>query len=204
MADETDDPEIADAARAHGAEVPFLRPVEFARDDSPDLEAFRHALEWLREHEARVPELVVQLRPTGPVRNVALIDAAIEKMLADPHADSLKSVSRPTESPYKMWQADGAYLQPLLTLDGVPEPHTQPRQRLPQVFWQNGYVDIIRPRTVLEQNLMYGHVVLPFLVEEKMHELDYRSDIAPIEKALAEKIHAPVGVPTAQDERHSV
>ncbi len=200
----TDDPEIADSARAHGAEVPFMRPAEFARDDSTDLEAVRHALEWLRDHEGHVPELVVQLRPTGPVRDVALIDAAIEKMLADPAADALKSVSRPSESPFKMWRAEGPYLQPLLTVPGMDEPHAQPRQRLPQVFWQNGCVDIIRPRTVLDQNLMYGRTVLPFVIEGKIHELDYAGDIAPLEAALRAQRSGPQAEAAPREERHSV
>src|SRR4249919_39335 len=64
----TDDPEIASVARACGAEVPFMRPAEFAQDLSTDLEVFRHALTWLREHERYECGLVVHLRPTGPVR----------------------------------------------------------------------------------------------------------------------------------------
>jgi N-acylneuraminate cytidylyltransferase len=199
----TDDAEIAAVAREYGAETPFLRPPEFAQDDSTDFVAFRHALEWLREEENYHPELVVQLRPTGPVRDAALIDAAIEKMIADPAADALKSVSRPSESPFKMWRTDGAYLRPLVNVSGIDEPHTQPRQRLPQVFWQNGYVDVIRPRTVLEQGLMYGHTVLPFMIEGKIHELDYLSDIAPLEAALAAQLAGETPT-TEAEERHSV
>ena len=70
----TDDEEIARVARDHGAEVPFMRPPEFALDLSPDIDVFRHALTWLRDNESYVPELVVHLRPTGPVRRIELID----------------------------------------------------------------------------------------------------------------------------------
>jgi N-acylneuraminate cytidylyltransferase len=199
----TDDAEIAAVAREHGAETPFLRPPEYAQDDSTDFVAFRHALQWLREEQNYTPELVVQLRPTGPVRDVALIDAAIDKMLTDPAADALKSVSRPSESPFKMWRTDGSYLRPLVTVPGIDEPHTQPRQKLPQVFWQNGYVDVIRPRTVLEQGLMYGHTVIPFMIEGKIHELDYLSDIAPLEAALAAQLAGEAPGATTE-ERHSV
>ena len=66
----TDDPEIADVARGLGAEVPFLRPSEFAQDLSPDIDVFRHALTWLRDRQGYQCELVVHLRPTGPVRRV--------------------------------------------------------------------------------------------------------------------------------------
>src|SRR5262249_25075379 len=67
----TDDDEIARVAAEHGADVPFRRPAQFATDFATDLEVFRHALEWLAEEEDYVPELVVHLRPTGPVRELA-------------------------------------------------------------------------------------------------------------------------------------
>ena len=59
----TDDEEIAAVAREHGAETPFLRPAEFAQDNSTDLPLFEHALKWLEEVEGYRPEVVVQLRP---------------------------------------------------------------------------------------------------------------------------------------------
>ena len=67
----TDDPEIAAAARAAGADVPFLRPAELAQDTSEDWPVFVHALDWLQEHEQWVPDVIVNLRPTSP-----LVDAA--------------------------------------------------------------------------------------------------------------------------------
>jgi CMP-N,N'-diacetyllegionaminic acid synthase len=180
----TDDPEIAKVAREFGAEVPFLRPAEFAQDLSPDIDAFRHALQWLRDHERYECELVVHLRPTGPVRRVELIDQAIASIMHHPEADSLRSVSWPTQTPYKMWRIVGGLLQPLMAIEGVAEPYCLPRQALPEVFWQNGYVDIIRPRVVLEQGMMHGRKILPFVIEEPTLELDYADSIAAVEAAL--------------------
>ncbi|MEW6657711.1 MAG: acylneuraminate cytidylyltransferase family protein [Thermodesulfobacteriota bacterium] len=180
----TDDEEIAGIARQCGAEVPFLRPPEFAQDLSPDLDAFRHALTWLQQHENYTCELVVQLRPTGPVRRVELIDAAIDLMLAHPEADSLRAVSLAEQTPYKMWRLEGEFLTPLLSLPGVPEPHSQPRQLLPKVYWQNGYVDVVRPRTILELGSMAGRKVLPFVIHDPIVELDYPETIPRLEEAL--------------------
>ena len=64
----TDDEEIARIARQYGAETPFLRPAEFAQDNTTDFPVFTHALSWLKEHEGYQPEIVVQLRPTSPIR----------------------------------------------------------------------------------------------------------------------------------------
>ena len=180
----TDDAEIAAAARQFGAEAPFLRPAEFAQDRSLDLEVFQHALRWLKKEERYTCDLVVHLRPTGPVRRVEVIDEAIELMLAHPEADALRSVSTPSQTPYKMWRIENGYLQPLLAVEGVAEPYCMPRQTLPPVYWQNGYVDIIRPATILEQGLMAGQTILPFVTHEPILEIDYRDSLPQVEEAL--------------------
>jgi CMP-N,N'-diacetyllegionaminic acid synthase len=180
----TDDREIADVAVEYGAEVPFYRPAEFAGDFATDLEVFRHALDWLAEEEDYIPELVVHLRPTGPVRDIALIERAISLMLKHPEADALRSVGVAEQTPYKMWRLEDSYLRPLIELAGFPEAHSMPRQKLPQAYWQNGYVDIVRPRTVTEYDSMVGKVVLPFIVNGKIHELDYPDQIPALEEAV--------------------
>ena len=188
----TEDAEIAEVARAHGAEVPFLRPAQYADDMSPDIDVFRHALQWLVDHEGYRPDLVVHLRPTGPVRRVELIDQAIALMLEHPEADALRSVSAPVQTPYKMWRIEDGYLPPLLTVAGVTESYCAPRQSLPDVWWQNGYVDIIRPRSILELGLMCGKTVLPFVVDEPILEIDYADSLPLVEEALARlKTDAP-------------
>ena len=192
----TDDTEIAEVARAHGAEVPFMRPAEFAQDQSTDLEVFRHALTALKADEGYTCECVVHLRPTGPLRLVARVDEAIELFLRHPEADSLRSVTWPEQTPYKMWRQRDGYLEPLLRIEGTPEPYCQPRQQLPEVLWQNGYVDIVRPRAILELGLMCGHRILPFVMHEPVLELDYPATIATIEAALT------AGLPPVRGTRH--
>ncbi len=200
----TDDTEIAEVSRRHGAEVPFMRPPEFAGDLSTDFEVFRHALAWLAEKEGYRPRLIVHLRPTGPVRRVELIDEAVTLMLAHPEATALRGVAPAQQTPYKMWRREGAFLRPLLTLDGVAEPYNQPRQGLPQVYWQNGYVDIVRPDVVLEQGRMCGDRVLSFVVDEPVLEIDYPEAVPQVEAALRllERGEWPPKGPEA--ERHAV
>jgi len=180
----TDDEEIAEVARAFGAEVPLMRPREFAQDHSTDLEVFRHMLTALRGRDGYTCECVVHLRPTGPVRRVERIDAAIVMLLEHPDADSLRSVTWPMQTPYKMWRVVDGYLVPLLTLEGVADAHSRPRQTLPEVFWQNGYVDIIRPQVILQRGSMCGERVLPFVTGEPLLELDYPENIPAVEAAL--------------------
>ena len=181
----TDDDEIAQEAQACGAEVPFVRPSQYAQDLSPDIDVFRHTLEWLYKYEGYRPDLLVHLRPTGPVRRVELIDQAIELISNNPEADSLRSVSWPIQSPYKMWRLNAqGHLEPLLRVEGLADSNSVPRQMLPEAFWQNGYVDIVRPRAILEHNSMTGRRVLPFIVNEPIYELDYPESIPEIEAAL--------------------
>ncbi|HYB94435.1 MAG TPA: acylneuraminate cytidylyltransferase family protein [Vicinamibacterales bacterium] len=194
----TDDEQIANVARRFGAEVPFMRPHEFARDDSPDVDVFAHALRTLAA-AGYTCDVVVHLRPTGPVRKVALIDEAIDVFLRRPDADSLRSVVPAAQSPYKMWHVDGDTMRPVVTAGA--ESFNQPRQTLPQVFWQNGYVDLVRPRVVLERHSMSGDRVLPFVMHEPVYELDYPEHIAAIEAALAGIDHAPA---QPRERRHAV
>lgn len=181
----TDDEEIARVAREWGAEVPFLRPAEFAQDLSPDIDVFRHALQWLAAQESYTPEAVVHLRPPSPVRDVALIDQAIDLLLAHPEADAVRSVSVARQTPYKMWFIDDdGFLRPVMRLEGVSDCQSLPRQILPRVYWQNGYVDVVRPRAVLEKNSMWGDTALPFVIEDPLWEIDYPEDIAAVETVL--------------------
>jgi N-acylneuraminate cytidylyltransferase len=165
----TDDEEIASVAIESGAEAPFLRPAELAADDTTDLPVFQHALRWLQENQGYHPEVVVQLRPTSPIRPPGLVDAAVQKLLAHPGADSVRGVVPAGQNPHKMWrlEADESAMTPLLRVDGVAEPYNAPRQLLPQIFWQTGHVDAIRTDTILSGKSMSGAQILPLLIDAR-------------------------------------
>jgi N-acylneuraminate cytidylyltransferase len=201
----TDDARIADVSWQWGAEVPFIRPPEFAHDLSPDIDVFCHALNWLKTHEDYEPDVVVHLRPTGPVRRVDLIDQAVDQLLAHPEADALRSVALALQTPFKMWQiGEDGYMQPVLRLDGIADSQSLPRQQLPPVYWQNGYVDVIRPRAVLEKDSMWGDCVIPFIIDEPLFELDYPENIPAIEAALQRLEDGLPLAPETPSDRHPV
>ena len=173
----TDDEEIAEVARNYGAEVPFLRPEEFSRDNTPDLPVFQHALEWLQSNEEYRPNIVVQLRPTSPLRRKELIDQAVLRLLERPEADSIRTICIPFQNPYKMWRisADG-FMKPLLSID-LPEPYNLPRQALPEIYWQTGYVDAAWSETILDKNSMTGDAILPLVIgAEEWIDIDSPDD----------------------------
>ena len=194
----TDDEEIAEVSGQYGAEVPFLRPAELAQDDTPDLPLFQHALEWLEEHEGYRPHVVVQLRPTSPLRPVGLVDKAVEKLISRPEADCVRGVTMPSQNPYKMWrmQSDGS-LEPLLATE-FDEPYNMPRQRLPRTYWQTGHIDAIRCETIVTKCTLTGDRVLPLLIDRS-----YCVDIDTLEEWafaewLVESGHVTVVQPVQQ------
>jgi N-acylneuraminate cytidylyltransferase len=163
----TDDEEIAAIGRQYGAETPFMRPADLAQDLTQDLPVFEHALRWLEEHEGYHPEVIVQLRPTSPIRPRDLVDRAVRLLLDHPEADSVRGVVPSGQNPYKMWrlQPDGR-MAPLLS-EGLREPYNMPRQELPQTYWQTGHIDAIRPRAVLEKRSMSGDVILGLVLDPR-------------------------------------
>ncbi|MQC26220.1 MAG: acylneuraminate cytidylyltransferase [Chloroflexi bacterium] len=162
----TDSEEIAAVARQYGAELPFMRPAEHAQDDTIDLPVFQHALAWLAENENYHPNVVIQLRPTSPLRPPGLIDRALDLLQDHPEADSVRGVVLAGQSPHKMWQLkEGAPMQPLLRVEGIPESHNAPRQALPDIYWQTGHIDAIRAATILDKGSMSGSSIYPLLID---------------------------------------
>ena len=145
---------------------------------------FRHALEQLAR-DGYEPDIVVHLRPTGPVRLVQDIDEVVDVLVGRPDVDAVRSVSLVHQTPFKMWRiADDGTMRPIIDLPGLPDSQSRPRQLLPLVYWQNGYVDALRPRAVLEKSSMWGDRVLPFVVDTVPYELDYPEDITAVEEGL--------------------
>lgn len=184
----TDSEEYAEISRQYGAEVPFIRPAEYATDTALDFDVFKHALTYLRDIEGYEPDIVVQLRPTYPIRRIEDIDNMIEICMQDEAIDSVRSMSKATEVPYKMWLFDEddndglsetidagntgnatrnsscVKVKPLI--NSIPECYNMPRQQLPVVYYQNACIDVFRPRVVLEKNSMSGDVIYGYKMEE--------------------------------------
>jgi len=197
----TDDEEIADVAKAYGAEVPFMRPPELAADDTPDLPLFEHALAWLAENEGYVPATVVQLRPTTPLRPRGMLDEAVRILHADSKADCVRGVTVPKQTPYKMWRdgTDGNLL-PLMETD-FPEPYNMPRQKLPAAYWQTGHVDAIRSTTITQGGSLTGQRVLPIMIDGNYCvDIDTLVDFDLAERAIEQK-QLDIDVPRPTSER---
>ena len=180
----TDDEEIAFIARDFGAETPFMRPLSLAGDKTPDLPVFQHALKWLEEVEDYKPEIIVQLRPTSPIRPCDMVDQALHTLLAHKDADCVRGVVPAGQNPHKMWRfaGDEKPLTPLLEVEGIDEPYNAPRQILPPVYWQTGHIDAIRIGTIANKNSLTGDVIYPLVIDPRYTvDIDNLSDWAKYE-----------------------
>ena len=198
----TDSPEIADIARAYGAEAPFLRPPELAQDTSADMDFIRHALDWFQQHDHAEPAMLVHLRPTTPLREGALIDSAIDLIAGRDEATSLRSAHQVAEPPEKMFRVEDGFLTGLFPDDPRPDYHNLPRQAFPPAYHPNGYVDVVKTDFVRRTNIVHGPRILGFLTpfsvevdtEEDFDYLEYRiqRDDNPLEACLAENLPQPL------------
>lgn len=162
----TDSREIAKIANKFGAETPFIRPAKYAQDYSLDLSVFEHALKWLKTHEIYIPNIVVHLRPTSPIRSASRVDKAIRILINNPKADSVRGVIKAKQHPYKMWFIDkSGLMKPIIEQNTYKEAYNMPRQKLPEAYWQTGYVDVIYTKTILKKKSMSGSRILPFFLD---------------------------------------
>tara|TARA_B100000035_G_C20821233_1_gene474344 strand:+ start:65 stop:748 length:684 start_codon:yes stop_codon:yes gene_type:complete len=168
----TDDEEIASVARAEGAEVPFMRPMEIAQDMSTDLEFMQHATEWFEENEGTVPQAWLHLRPTYPLRKVNDIDSACQLWKQGKY-NSLRSVVPTEHSVFKSYTVVDGSLKPIFPqLGDIREPFNMPRQMLPQSFQHNGCIDIVAVKTI-RAGSMSGTNIKAFVMDaSETHDLD--------------------------------
>lgn len=174
----TDDEEIAATGRACGVEVPFLRPPELARDDTPSVDVALHALEWLANHEDWQAEVLVLLQPTSPFRRAEHIDAAVTE-LERTGADTVVSVVEVPHNfhPWSVMKWNGEWLEDFLS--PAPGLDRFRRQNLPRVYARNGpAVVVTRVATILARRSFYGERVAGYEMDRGTSvDIDDRDDL---------------------------
>jgi CMP-N-acetylneuraminic acid synthetase len=175
----TDDEDIAEVGRRCGVEVPFKRPKELARDDTPMLSVVKHAVKFV-ENNGDQFNAICLLQPTTPLRRHQLIDACIE-LLEQSHADAVVTIL-PVPSKYNphwVYFKDEHGALRLSTGEREPIPR---RQDLPPAFHREGSVYVTRSHIVMEQNSLYGKRVLGYLLSsDESLNIDTLEDLAKAE-----------------------
>ena len=177
----TDSIRIKKVALKYGAEVPFLRPKKISGFLSKDIEYLKHCIKWLKK-EKYYPDLIILLRPTTPFREIRVIDDAI-KLIKKNKCDSLRSVSIAKETPFKMWKKRGKLIKPLFGMKDINKTN-YPRQKLEKFYWQNGYIDIIKPETIKRFGNELGKKILFYEIKSNIFEIDYKYQLKFADKFL--------------------
>ncbi len=173
----TDDEEIARISTDWGAEVPFMRPAELARDDTPHMAVMLHALRWLTDHQEAQPDYVLLLQPTSPLRTAEDIDAAVQ-LAVDKDADSVVGMSHSIKHPYRAKRiAQDGTLAEFMT---IPLPGTTEtrRQVFPEAYDVNGAIYLVRREVLLDQHTFQPPRTFPYIMPpHRSLELDQPWDL---------------------------
>ena len=164
----TDDAAIADFARSCGCDVPFVRPSELARDETPHLPVIQHAVQWLADHEGYRPDAVMILQPTSPLRQADHITAAID-LLASSGADSVASVSEvPAHmNPMRMLRVDERGRAVLFVSGDPVRRRINRRQDMPPAWVMNGAIYAFRTSVLFgEEPSLYGNTTVAMPMPE--------------------------------------
>ena len=182
----TDSSDYARIANYYGAETPFLRPAEISTDSSTDFEFMEHAIEWFHKNEHELPEYFMHLRPTSPIRRLNIVDDAIDRILADKYATSLRSAHKSTHTPYKWFcmGRDGYYRSFVKGMST--DQANNPRQDFEPVYIPDGYVDILKTEFITKNQLLHGDRVVGFVVPDNI-DLDVMADMEQLEYYMDKK-----------------
>ena len=154
----TDSQKYTEIAKQYGAEVPFIRPDKISIDTAIDRDFLIHAMNWFKENESSVPEYWVHLRPTTPLRSIEIIDNAINEIMQDNNATSLRSGHKAPESPLKWFVKSNYYFRGLV--DG--EDYNLPKEAFEQVYIPDGFVDVVKSSFVMNNKEIHGDRMIGF------------------------------------------
>ncbi len=181
----TDSEGIAAVAREFGAETPFIRPPELAQDNTPEWLAWRHALNFVRQQEGRLPDAMVSVPATAPLRLPCDIENCLD-VFEEGQADIVVTVTDAHRSPYfNMVKvlADGT-----VGLVIPPASFVARRQDAPVVFDMTTVAYIARPEFVLESAGVFSgtvrHVHVPV---ERSIDIDTLLDFRIAECLMTER-----------------
>jgi len=181
----TDNDTIGKIAKEYGAEVPFMRPKKYAQDSTSDMPVYLHTLNWLAENENYIPEIIVWLRPTSPLRTAEDIENAI-KIMCNENPDWVRSVCKVEHHPYWMYEIIDNKLKPVTK--GINISDYLQRQLLPDVYRLNGAIDIVKATTIISDKLMYSGEMTPYIMPyDRSIDIDTILDFKLAEQLLLKK-----------------
>lgn len=171
----TEDEEIAACAKVFGAEVPFVRPSDLARDESAELLVWQHAIRTLGSLDDKIPEVLVSIPTTSPLRAVEDVEGCIENLIQN-HADLCITVRHAQRNPYfNMVKLIDGWVNLAIS---SPTPSFR-RQDAPPVFDITTVAYAARCEYVLcTHRLLGGKVRATLVPDERAVDIDTELDLA--------------------------
>lgn len=188
----TDSDSIADVARLHGADVPFLRPSELATDETPMWSVLQHAVCEMERRQGQCFKSVLLLQPTAPCRLPEDLTRAVTLLDADASALGVVAVSEPEFNPRFVCVEDhDGYMKRLFAGSAT----YARRQDVPPVYRINGLLYLWRREHVLNapgpQYDEAPHCMLK-VPDLRAGDVDTERDLLMIELLIREAlIHLP-------------
>jgi N-acylneuraminate cytidylyltransferase len=168
----SDSVEYNNIAIHYGAKVTPLRHMDISNDLSPDIDTFEHFL----KNSLEIPDIIIHLRPTYPNRKLELLNNTIETFLNEYYDyDSLRTVVLIKKTPYKMYYInnDNNLIPFIKEHPTLIEPYNHPRQNFPETYLHNGCIDIIKTSIILNDHLLSGNKILPYIMnEDEINDID--------------------------------
>jgi len=159
----TDSKEIANFAKKKGIEVPFLRPKKFSKDDSSALDYVKHALKFLEQKQSYIPDIILILQPTSPIRKIGLIDKSIS-LLKKSKASCVLTVTEVKNHPYlSFWYPKKRFLKPLKS----DFKKFNRRQKFPTMYYPTGSVYAFWYKTIQKYDSFYGQKIKPIIIDQE-------------------------------------
>jgi|TARA_R100000908_G_C3755106_1_gene149484 CMP-N,N'-diacetyllegionaminic acid synthase len=163
----TDSEKIAKIAKQYGADIPFIRPSQYAQDQSKDYDVLKHFFDL-----ADVDE-VAYMRPTTPFRIPSELARHIKFFFENRDKMSgLRSMHELPEPPYKSFKIDSGYCNGFFKdFKGIKDYTNLPRQMFPKAYQPNGYIDICKREQIYSSESAFGTKIMP-VITENVTEVD--------------------------------
>ena len=170
----TDSEEIAHVCKVYGGiEIPFMRPAELASDTSMIMDNYSYTFKRLKQEFNYIPDVIVVLQPTSPLRTVEDIDGAIEIYL-EKNADSVISVMKTAVTPTRIREISP---EGVLRQHGADKVILKNRQGYDTLYIHNGAVFVFKPSLLLEEKSYYSKKTFPYIMsEERSVDVDNQLD----------------------------
>lgn len=182
----SDDVEILSIADRYGA-LPLKRPKDLATDTVRVEKSVSHALAWLKKNKNYIPDVVVYLQPTSPMRDHADIDNALD-LFFEKKADALISVYPINKSYLKSFKLNSyGFLKPAVKKTFS----FSNRQELPDIYMPDGALYITKTNVFLKDEYLFGRKTLPYFMPSwKTVDIDHPEDVVAVRKIIKKHLYA--------------